>query len=138
MVKKLWQWIFDPRAWRYAVFGVLTTFLNYAVYLLLLNGLALPAALCNAAAWLIAVLFAFVTNKQFVFCSEDWGWPNVKKELVTFLACRICSGMIETLILLVCVDFLGWDGVLWKALSGVFVVVVNYFGSKFLVFSKKE
>ena len=138
MVKRLWQWVRDPGVWRYAAFGILTTVLNYAVYLLLFWAFGWPAALCNGTAWVVAVLFAFVTNKQFVFQDADWSWQAVRKELITFLACRIGSGVIETVILLVFVDIFEMDALLWKLLSGTAVIILNYLGSKWLVFSKTE
>ena len=137
-MKKLWQWVRDPSVWRYAVFGALTTMLNYAVYFLLFNGFGWSAALCNTIAWLIAVLFAFVTNKQFVFCSKAWTWQIIRRELAAFLACRVASGSLETLILLLCVDIFHFNGILWKLLSGGLVVLLNYFGGKLLVFCKKD
>ena len=56
----------------YLVFGVLTTVVNYAVYLPLFNFVGLPASVCNGIAWVAAVIFAYVTNKLFVFESKSW------------------------------------------------------------------
>lgn len=137
-MKRIWQWVKNKEVWQYALFGMLTTLVNFAVYLLLYNGLLWSAAVCNAAAWLVAVLFAFATNKQFVFRSKQWTWNVLKRELPSFMACRIASGGIETLVLLLCVDMLHFNGNLWKLLAGGFVTVFNYFGSKWLVFRKTK
>lgn len=120
----------------YLVFGVLTTIVNYLVYLPLYNVLEFSAAVSNSIAWAVAVGFAFLTNKPFVFRSHDWSMKTVLPELTKFVGCRVASGAAETVILLVTVDLLGWNGNIWKLLTNVLVVVMNYFASKFLVFKK--
>ena len=121
----------------YLIFGVLTTVVNYLVYLPVYNILGLSAALSNAIAWVVAVTFAYLTNKPFVFKSHDWSAKTVIPELTKFVGCRIASGAAETLILLVTVDFLHWNGNIWKLVTSVLVVVMNYIGSKLVVFRKK-
>ena len=122
----------------YLVFGVLTTVVNYLVYLPCLNWLGLSAALSNSISWVVAVVFAFATNKPFVFQSHDWSMKVVLPELSKFVATRISSGVLETLILFIAVDTLGGDGNIWKLVTQVMVIVVNYVGSKLLVFRKKK
>ena len=122
----------------YLFFGVLTTAVNYLVYLPCFNLLHWSAGLSNVLAWIVAVAFAFVTNKPFVFRSRDWSWSVVWPELTKFVGCRIGSGVLETAILLVTVDWLCWDGNVWKLITAVLVVVLNYIGSKFLVFNDKK
>ena len=81
--------------------------------------------------------FAYLTNKPFVFRSHDWSAKTVVPELGKFLSCRIGSGVMETVIILISVDILGGNKYLWKLLTNVLVVIVNYIGSKLLVFRKK-
>lgn len=121
----------------YLFFGGLTTLVNYLVYLPCFNWLQLSASVSNAIAWVFAVAFAFVTNKPFVFKSHDWSAKVVIPELTKFLGCRIGSGVLETAILFLTVDLLHWDGNLLKLITSVMVVILNYFGSKLLVFTKK-
>ena len=121
----------------YLIFGVLTTVVNYLVYLPVYNLMGLSAALSNAIAWVVAVAFAYLTNKPFVFKSHDWSAKTVIPELTKFVGCRVASGAAETVILLVSVDLLHWNGNLWKLLTSVLVVVMNYVASKLLVFTKK-
>ena len=121
----------------YLFFGVLTTIVNYVIYLPVYNVLGLSAALSNAVAWIVAVTFAYVTNKPFVFKSHDWSAKTVIPELGKFVGCRIGSGLAETLILLLAVDIMGWNGNIWKLLTNVLVVILNYIGSKLLVFRNK-
>ena len=120
----------------YLFFGGLTTAVNYLVYLPCFNLLHFPGAVSNAIAWVAAVAFAFLTNKPFVFKSHDWSLKVVLPELGKFLGCRIGSGVLETAIIFAFVDMLHWDGNLMKLATSVLVVVLNYFGSKFLVFKK--
>ena len=121
----------------YLIFGVLTTVVNYLVYIPCMNLLGLSASVSNVIAWCVAVLFAFLTNKPFVFESKDWSAGTVLPEFTKFVGTRVASGLTETLILLFAVDLLGWNGIIWKLVTSVLVVVLNYIGSKLLVFRKK-
>ena len=120
----------------YLVFGVLTTIVNYLVYLPCYNILMFSASVSNVIAWAVAVAFAFLTNKPFVFRSYDWSSQTVVPELIKFIGTRLGSGGLETLILFLSVDLLGWNGNVWKLVTSVLVVVLNYIGSKLLVFKK--
>ena len=120
----------------YLVFGVLTTVVNYVIYLPCYNGLGLSGSVSNAIAWVGAVAFAYLTNKPFVFRSLDWSAKTVVPELTKFVGCRVGSGAMETAIIFLTVDLLGWNGNVMKLLTSVLVVVLNYIGSKLLVFKK--
>ena len=120
----------------YLFFGVLTTAVNYLVYLPCYNLLRLSAALSNVIAWVVAVAFAYLTNKPWVFKSHDWSRQTVIPELIRFVGCRIGSGLLETGIIFLTVDLLCWNGNVMKLLTSVLVVVLNYIGSKLLVFKK--
>jgi putative flippase GtrA len=121
----------------YLFFGGLTTVVNYLVYFPVFNWLHLSAAVSNAIAWTVAVAFAYLTNKPFVFRSNDWSTKTVIPELTKFVGCRIGSGLLETLIIFVCVDVLCWNGNIWKIITSVLVVILNYFASKLLVFKNR-
>ena len=120
----------------YLIFGVLTTLVNYAVYLPLYNFAGVSAALSNALAWVAAVAFAFLTNKPFVFGSHDWRPKTLLPELGKFLGCRVGTGLLETAILFLTVDLLHWNGNFWKLATNVLVIIGNYVASKLLVFKK--
>lgn len=121
----------------YLIFGGLTTAVNYLVYFPCYHYFALSAGVSNMIAWVAAVAFAFVTNKPFVFKSHDWSAKILLGELWKFVGCRFGSGAMETAVLFLTVDQLGWSGTWMKLLTGVFVVVFNYFCSKLLIFRKK-
>lgn len=121
----------------YLFFGVCTTAVTFVVYIPCYNMLGMSATLSNIISWVVAVAFAYLTNKTFVFRSKDWSSQTLIPELLKFIGCRVGSGAAETLILLVAVDLLGWNGIFWKIMTQVMVVVLNYIGSKLLVFRKK-
>ena len=120
----------------YLFFGVLTTVVNYVVYLPCYNLLHLSAAVSNMIAWVVAVAFAYLTNKPFVFRSHDWSAKTVLPELTKFVGSRIASGALETGIIFLTVDLLLWNGNVMKLVTSVLVVIINYVASKLLVFRK--
>jgi len=122
----------------YLVFGVLTTVVNFLVYFPCYNLLGLPAVVSNLIAWVAAVAFAYLTNKPFVFRSNDWSAKTVIPELTKFVGCRVASGAAESGIILLTVDILMWNGNIWKIVTSVLVVVLNYIGSKLIVFRKEQ
>ena len=131
LIEKYWDVL------SYLFFGVLTTVVNYLIYLPVYNFCGFSAALSNMIAWVGAVIFAFLTNKPFVFHSHDWSTKTVVPELTKFVSCRIASGGLETVILFLAVDCMNWNGNIWKLVTQVLVIIINYVGSKLLVFRKK-
>jgi len=138
-IKALIEKYYDVLA--YLFFGGLTTVVNYLVYLPCCRILG-SAGVSNVIAWVVAVAFAFLTNKPFVFKSHDWSAKVLVPELTKFVSCRVASGVLETVIIFVLVDWLLKDVAgadFWvKLFTSVLVIVLNYFGSKFLVFKEKK
>lgn len=122
----------------YLFFGGLTTVVNYLVYLPCYNWLHLSATVSNIISWAVAVLFAYLTNKPFVFKSHDWSMKTVLPEFGKFLGCRVGSGAMETLIIFLTVDCLHWNGNVMKIITSILVIILNYVASKLLVFTKKK
>lgn len=120
----------------YLVFGVLTTLVNFLVYYPLTNLLGINATVSNVIAWAVSVAFAFVTNKPFVFKSMDWSASVVIPELYKFVGTRLGSGLLETAMIFLLVDLLGLDGNIIKLAVSILVVIINYVGSKLIVFKK--
>lgn len=124
----------------YLLFGVTTTAVNWCIYALTHGLLGMTAA--NAVAWLGAVVYAFVTNKLFVFESKSLKARVLLAEGVKFFASRAFSGVVEILLptglfaMGLEQSLLGLEGGASKALVSVLVIVMNYVLSKFLVFSK--
>ncbi|MBR2889404.1 MAG: GtrA family protein [Oscillospiraceae bacterium] len=131
LIEKYWDIL------SYIFFGGLTTVVNWLVYYPLTNVLGVDAYVSNIIAWAVSVAFAFLTNKPFVFRSHDWSASVVVPELVKFVGTRVGSGFLETALLFLFVDLMQWDGNILKIVFSVLVVIINYVGSKLLVFRKK-
>ena len=122
----------------YAVFGVLTTVVNIVSYYLCYNSIRIPNILSTIIAWILAVLFAFITNKLWVFDSKSFDLKILRHELLTFFGCRLATGILDVAIMYVAVDLLSWNSVIWKLISNILVIVINYIASKLLIFNRKE
>ncbi len=135
----------------YGIFGVGTTVVNFASYklfnIILGDDLYLVS---NVIAWFICIIFAFVTNKIFVFKSKSWSAKTIFKEGSSFFASRIASFVIEEAGLFALVDLAGMKDMTFdlsviaisgnmvaKAIVGFVVVILNYIFSKFVIFNKK-
>lgn len=121
----------------YVFFGGCTTLINIVTYWLCYNKLGIKNVPSTIIAWVAAVLFAFVTNKLFVFESRGRSKSRTLYELVSFFGCRMLTGALDVGIMAFAVDYMHWNGLLWKILSNVLVLVSNYFASKFIIFKKK-
>lgn len=122
----------------YGVFGVLTTVINIAVYALCYQKLGISNVISNIVAWTIAVLFAFITNKLWVFESKSMELTVLVREAVSFFGCRLATGVLDLAIMYVTVDRLALNSTLMKCISNIIVIVVNYVASKLVIFKQKE
>ncbi len=120
----------------YLFFGVLTTAVNYLTYLVLAPFFTLTTV-PTAAAWVLSVLFAYLTNRRYVFRSHTAG-KEVLKEAGGFFMARVLSGVLDIAIMWVFADLIGFNDLLMKLLSNAVVVVFNYIASKMVIFSKKN
>ena len=129
----------------YLIFGGLTTLVNIVVYWILAH-IGLATAWANGIALAVSILFAYVTNRTFVFASRARG-IEAWREFGKFIACRIGTGVLDQAIMILGVDVLGPMVVsaagleLWglgvKVFSNVIVIVLNYVFSKVIIFRKK-
>lgn len=122
----------------YLVFGVLTTIVNIVAYFLLDFNRLFNTVINTSIAWVVAVIFAYVTNKKWVFESKVEGFKDNFKEMMSFFGCRIATGLMDVGIMFVFVDILCYDDMIIKIASNVLVVILNYVGSKLLVFRNKD
>ncbi len=124
----------------YFIFGVLTTLVNFAVYTAMawvLNDNKL-ILISNFVAWVVAVIFAFVVNKWFVFESKTTEKKAVMKELAGFLSARLLSLGAESLILGIFVSVMGLNELVFKLITQIIVLVMNYIFSKLIIFKNKK
>ena len=120
----------------YLFFGICTTAINTICYWLLYDALTLINIVSTILAWLAAVLFAFVTNKVFVFESKRTNTTDRINEVISFFGCRLLTGILDVAIMAFAVDMLQWNGLLWKLISNIIVTIINYIASKYLIFRK--
>lgn len=135
----------------YLIFGVLTTVVSwgsYAVFTKVFESAIVDenvlVAVANVLSWVVAVLFAFITNKLFVFESKSLKPTIVFKELGLFVGSRLLSGAVEW----VGVPLLVWlglnqtifgvEGMVSKVLVSIIVIILNYILSKLIVFKKEK
>ena len=121
----------------YGVFGVFTTIVNIVTYNICYNNLGISNTLSNIAAWILAVTFAYLTNKVWVFDSKSWKWEVLRREVPAFISCRLATGVLDIVIMFICVDIMGLHALLMKVISNVLVIILNYVFSKLVIFKKK-
>lgn len=121
----------------YIIFGGLTTLVNLIVYSVLICVFGEPYYLwLNGIAWFLSVLFAFITNKLWVFESKKTDFGTWLREGVPFFGARVFSLLLETGFLYVTVSLLTWPNLWMKLTANIIVVIVNYVLSKLIVFRK--
>ncbi|RHR51910.1 GtrA family protein [Clostridium sp. AF18-27] len=118
----------------YIIFGVFTTMVNVTIYMICYDPLG--NVLGNALAWLAAVCFAFVTNKEWVFRSKRWDRQTVTEEAKGFIACRISTGLLDLGVMFLGVSLCKFNHLIIKVLSNIIVIILNYIASKWLIFSR--
>jgi putative flippase GtrA len=129
----------------YLIFGGLTTVVDWGVsfllYFLWAGALETNVFLVHAAntiAWAAAVIFAYVTNRIWVFASDRHGFGAILFEFLTFAGSRISTLLLQELTVFLLFDLLAWDVYAVKIIAAVLVVIANYFISKFLVFRREK
>lgn len=122
----------------YLFFGVCTTLVNILVYSVCAHQLLLSTMTSTCIAWILAVLFAYVTNRKWVFESQAYTLSAILKELWAFFACRLATGVFDFVIMYVGVDLLHFNDIILKAAANVMVIVLNYLASKFIIFCRKK
>ncbi len=118
----------------YLFFGGCTTLVNIVVYAFGTRILFYNTVVATVVAWTAAVVFAYLTNRKWVFGSEARGSKAVFKEIVSFLVCRLITGALDVIMMYIFVDILNVPDIIMKVVSNVIVIVVNYVASKMIIF----
>lgn len=121
----------------YLVFGGLTTLINIVVYAVCARVIGMNTLPANATALTVSILFAYITNKLFVFESKTDTMKEVFREFFSFIVCRLGTGALDMLFMFVSVDVFGFYDVVMKILSNIIVVILNYVFSRLVIFAKK-
>lgn len=137
MIKKIYKKLTEPEIFWYLVFGVLTTLVDWVVYTYMRH-MNVDYRFATAVSWFASVVFAYVTNKLFVFHNYRFELSYLWKECVSFFACRISTGIFNILAMMLLVSGLHLNEYLSKALLAGVVVILNYVGSKLFIFKKDK
>ena len=123
----------------YLVFGVLSTIVNFFTYFISARLIGIDEVISSGISWFCAVLFAYITNKVFVFESKTHGIKEFVKEIVSFFLARIISGALcDVGTFAIMVKVLHINDIISKVVTQVMVLIVNYIFSKLIIFKKKK
>lgn len=118
----------------YIVFGVLTTLVNILSYLLFVKVFGINNLLSNVMAWVFSIVFAYITNRIYVFESKN---ENILYEFSLFVLGRGLSGIVDSLLFYTFVVWWMLDDVLSKIVINIIVIILNYVFSKWIIFKEK-
>ena len=122
----------------YCFFGALTTLVNIVLYNVCFYLLSTGNLWANIISWIASVLFAYITNKLWVFSSKSFKLNVIVKEMLSFFGCRVFTGLLDILIMYIAVDRLHLTAWLFKILSNIIVIILNYVASKCIIFKKEK
>ena len=131
IIKDNWQ------MFMYLVFGGLTTLVDIVSYFLLTRFFGANQVTATILAWFLAVLFAFITNRKYVFKSES-DKKNIFYECVSFYLSRALTGGLNLVLMVVFVDHLGFNDLFVKIIANIIVIILNYILSKFIIFKRPQ
>lgn len=118
----------------YIIFGGCTTLVNIITYAVCTRAFHLGTVASTVLAWILAVTFAYVTNRSWVFESRTNGTRDMIREITSFFSCRLLTGGLDLLIMYIFVDVFGMNDIIMKVISNVVVILLNYVASKLLIF----
>lgn len=127
----------------YILFGVLTTLVNLIVFAIMQKVLYIEEysdillIVNNSIAWVAGVLFAYFTNRIYVFKSQNSEFSEKWKEFVSFVVARLISLLVDCVGLWLIVEVFMGNDILAKLIMNIVVVIMNYFFSKLFIFNKK-
>lgn len=121
----------------YVVVGGLTTAIAIGTLYIFNSLLNIRVEIANVLSWICAVIFAFVFNKLFVFESKGKDLKTVSREFTSFVGARLASLAVDETIMIIGCNIFHGNTYVVKIISEVFVVIMNYFFSKFIIFKKK-
>lgn len=144
-LKELFQKFVNRETVSYLAVGVLTTAVDYVVFWLVNEALkrtgmdvAATATWAQAVSWFAAVVFAYFTNKAFVFRNKNYEARYMLKEFGQFFAARVISGLVVLLAQGLLIDKLGMNEYVAKVFGSAFNLVFNYVASKLVIFREKS
>ena len=119
----------------YLIFGVLTTIVSIGIYALCTKCFHINYMIANVISWIISVMFAYITNRIFVFKSNS---NDIIIEMYQFYKYRIFSFLIDIFLMYALVELINIDDMISKVIVQVVVIILNYVFSKIFVFKKES
>lgn len=144
-IKRFWNWGWgiyhkNEEIWNYLIVGFLTTVISIISYYICVRTfldpeIAIELQIANVISWIISVIFAYFTNRIFVFKSKE---KNMIKEATSFVGSRIITLLLDMLCMFIIVSICGLYDLIGKIVSQIVVIIGNYIISKLFVFKKKN
>ena len=142
-MKKLWDFAWGmyrkyEEGINYLIFGFLAFVLNYVLYFLFSSAMQMHYMAATALSWVLTVVFAYWTNRTFVFKSKNKDAQSLGKEFLSFIGARVATEVLELALMFLMVDCVDLNEYLSKFACQVIVIVANYFLSKLWIFKEKK
>ena len=142
-MKKLWDFAWGmyrkyEEGINYLIFGFLAFVLNYVLYFLFSSAMQMHYMAATALSWVLTVVFAYWTNRTFVFKSKNKDAQYLGKEFLSFIGARVATEVLELALMFLMVDCVDLNEYLSKFACQVIVIVANYFLSKLWIFKEKK
>ena len=142
-MKKLWDFGWGlykkhEEGINYLIFGFLAFVLNYILYFVFADAMQMHYMAATVLSWVLTVVFAYWTNRTFVFKSQNKDIGSVVKEFVSFIGARIATEVLELVLMYVMVDLLSINDKISKLVCQVLVILANYVLSKIWIFKKSD
>ncbi|MBQ7170344.1 MAG: GtrA family protein [Synergistaceae bacterium] len=118
----------------YGIFGVLSTLIDILMYWAVSRAFGLSIVASTVTAWFTAVLFAYWSNRKYVFRSRNNSVAAMFFEALYFFMCRIATGLLDVVIMYVFADLFGLNDVIVKTVSNIIVIILNFVASKLFIF----
>lgn len=142
-MKKLWNFCWDmykkyEEGINYLIFGFFAFVLNYVLYILFAGLWDIHHLISTALSWALTVIFAYWTNRKFVFKSKNKDLKSIGEEFASFIGARVATGLMEIVLMFLMVDLANLNEFISKLVCQVLVIVANYFLSKLWIFKEKK
>ena len=121
----------------YLIFGFLAFVLNYILYFIFADTIAMHYMAATVLSWVLTVVFAYWTNRTFVFKSKNKDARSLGKEFIAFIGARVATELLELALMFLMVDCADINEYMSKFVCQVIVILANYFLSKLWIFKKK-
>lgn len=143
VLNKIYKTLINKEIILYLIFGVLTTIINFICFYVLSEFLFIKLekniniTISNTIAFIIAVIFAFITNKLIVFKSTEKDNKKTLKQFIHFMCARIFTFLISTCGILLSVNILFIQKYISKIVFNIIEIILNYIFSKIIIFKRR-